>query len=192
MPKKLYFKYGVMGSSKSFDLIRIEYNYRERGMKTLVLVPEIDTRSSGKIISRTGFSVDATTVSPVENLYLLAKTRLETNKEDIKVIFIDESHFLQKEQIDQLSDIADSLNIPVICYGLRTDFRGLLFEASKRLMELADEIEEIKAVCKCGRRANFTARFIDGKAINSGEQILIGAEQYASYCRHCYKNFFNK
>ena len=181
-----------MGSSKSFDLIRVEYNYCERGMKTLVLVPEIDTRSSGKIVSRAGFTVDAITVSPSDNLFELAKHKIQTHQEEIKAIFVDESHFLQKEQIDQLSDIADFLNIPVICYGLRTDFRGLLFEASKRLLELADEIEEIKAVCECGRRANFTARFIDGKAINSGDQILIGAEQYASYCRQCYKNLFIK
>ena len=161
-------------------------------MKTLVLVPEIDTRSSGKIVSRTGFSVDATTVSQSENLFELAKYKIQTQHEEIKAIFVDESHFLQKEQIDQLSDIADSLNTPVICYGLRTDFRGLLFESSKRLLELADEIEEIKAVCECGRRANFTARFINGKAIKSGEQILIGSEQYASYCRQCYKNLFPK
>lgn len=188
MPKKLYFKYGVMGSSKSFDLIRIEYNYREKGMKTLVFVPEIDTRSSGKIVSRTGFSVNATAVPTSENLFEFVRTKVETNHEEIKVIFVDESHFLRKEQIEQLSDVADFLNIPVICYGLRTDFRGLLFESSKRLLELSDEIEEIKAVCECGRRANFTARFVDGKAINSGEQILIGAEQYKAYCRYCYKN----
>lgn len=122
MPKKLYFKYGVMCSSKSFDLIRIEYNYREKGLKTLILVPESDTRNSGKIVSRTGFSVNANAISQTENLFDFAKNRIEVNHEEIKVIFVDESHFLKKEQIDQLSDIADFLNIPVICYGLRTDF----------------------------------------------------------------------
>ncbi len=127
-----------------------------------------------------------------DRLYQLVKGRMETCKEQIRVLFVDESHFLEKEQIDQLSDVADDLNIPVICYGLRTDFRGLLFESSKRLLELADEIEEIKAVCECGRRANFTARFVNGKPVKSGDQILIGAEQYASYCRLCYKNLFRK
>ncbi len=190
MPKKVYFKYGVMGSAKSLDLVRAEYNYRERGMDTIVFMPEMDTRTSKKVWSRVGVSVNALPVSSRENLFVLVKKEIEENKRHVKAVFVDEVNFMTAVQIDQLADVADYLNIPVLCYGLRTDFRTQLFEGSRRLLEIADEIEEIKAMCECGRKAICTARFVDGKPVNSGEQIVIGVEQYNSYCRSCYKKLF--
>lgn len=190
MPKKVYFKYGVMGSAKSLDLIRAEYNYRERGMETIVFIPEIDTRSGGKIWSRLGITLEGIKVKKKDNVFEIVQHHIKKIKRDIKSVFVDDVHFLSAKQIDEMGDIADKLNIPVLCYGLRSDFRGLLFEASKRLLELADEIEEIKAMCDCGKKAIMNARFINNKPVRTGKQIVIGAEQYNSYCRSCYKKLF--
>ena len=189
--KKVYFKYGVMGSAKSFDLIRAEFNYRERGMDTFVITPKIDTRNNGKVKSRVGVSVDAYAISKDENVYDVVKREVQEKKRNIKVVFIDEVHFLTAEQIDQLTDVADELLITVICYGLRTDFKSKMFPASKRLLEVADEIEEIKAMCDCGRKATYNARFIDGKPVSGGRQIHVGDEEYRSFCRKCYKQLFS-
>lgn len=190
MPKKVYFKYGVMGSAKSLDLIRAEYNYRERGMETMVFLPEIDTRAGGKIWSRLGITLEGIRVKKTDNVFEIVQRHIKSLKRDIKSVFVDDVHFLSEKQIDEMCDIADKLNIPVLCYGLRSDFRGLLFEASKRLLELADEIEEIKAMCDCGKKATMNARFVNNKPVRTGKQIVIGAEQYKSYCRSCYKKLF--
>jgi thymidine kinase len=190
MSRKVYFKHGVMGSSKSLDLIRAEYNYRERGMDTLVFVPEIGTRCGGKVLSRVGLSVDAIIVSEKDDFYAVIKKLTKLDGKNVKAIFVDEAHFFTIKQIDQLTDVADKLNIPVLCYGLRTDFRNILFPASARLLEVADSIEEIKAMCECGRKATYNTRFVDGKPASSGEQFVVGAEQYQSYCRNCYKKLF--
>jgi len=191
MPKKLYFKFGVMGSAKSLDLIRAEYNYRERGMETIVFLPSVDTRAGGKIWSRLGVSLDAINVGKNESIFKIVKDNVQKLKRDIKAVFIDEIHFFSAEHIDDISEIPDKLNIPVLCYGLKVDFRGLLFEGSKRLLELADEMEEIKAMCDCGKKAIMNARFVNGKAVNTGKQIVVGDESYKSFCRNCYKKLFN-
>jgi thymidine kinase len=188
--KKVYFKYGVMGSSKSLDLIRAEFNYRERGMDTFVITPAIDTRNDGKIKSRVGVSVKAHAISKDENIYEIIRNEIKGNKRDIKALFVDEVHFLTIEQIDQLTDVADELFITVICYGLRTDFKSKMFPASKRLLEVADEIEEIIAMCDCGRKATYNARFVNGKPALGGRQIHIGDEEYRSFCRKCYKMLY--
>ncbi|HJO93361.1 MAG TPA: thymidine kinase [Victivallales bacterium] len=190
MSRKIYFKHGVMGSAKSLDLIRAEYNYRERGMGTLVFVPEIGTRCGGQVLSRVGLAVPASIVSETDDFYEMIRKIVEIDNRDIKAVFIDEAHFFTVEQIDQLTEVADKLDIPVLCYGLRTDFRNKLFPSSARLMEVADSIEEIKAMCECGRKSTYNARFIDGKPVKSGEQFMVGDEQYKSFCRSCYKNLF--
>ena len=190
--KKVYFKYGVMGSSKSFDLIRAEFNYRERGMDTFVITAAIDTRNDGMIKSRIGVSVGAYAISKDENIYDIIKNELKSKKRNIKVVFVDEVHFFSTEQIDQLTDIADELLITVICYGLRTDFKSKMFPGSRRLLEVADEIEEIKAMCDCGRKATYNARFVNGKPVMGGRQIHIGDEEYKSFCRKCYKRLYEK
>ena len=189
--KKVYFKYGVMGSSKSFDLIRAEFNYRERGMDTFVITPAIDTRNDGMIKSRVGVSVNAYVLGKDDNIYQIVKKKIRGRKKDIKAIFVDEVHFLTVEQIDQLTCIADELFITILCYGLRTDFKSKMFPASKRLFEVADNIEEIKAMCDCGRKATYNARFIDGKPALGGRQIHIGNEEYKSFCRKCYKKLYD-
>lgn len=189
---KLYFKYGVMGSAKSLDLIRADYNYRERGMKTYVLTSAIDTRNGGIIKSRVGVSVHARQIAHHENIYEIIKDEIKINKLDVKAIFVDEVHFFTVKQIDELTEVVDRLKLPVLCYGLRSDFRTELFPASKRLLEVADEIEEIKAMCDCGRKATYNTRFINGSPTKTGDQILIGDEEYKSFCRACYKKLFSK
>ena len=189
MGRKVYFKHGVMGSSKSLDLIRAEYNYRERGLETIIFTPAIDTRNDGKIKSRIGLSVNAIVVKKSDNIFKLMEAELAKGR-DIKVVYVDEAHFFHPEQIDQLGQLADTFAISVLCYGLRTDFRNQLFPASKRLLEIADEIEEIKAMCDCGKKAICNARFIDGIPTKTGEQIMVGDQEYKAFCRKCYNNLF--
>jgi thymidine kinase len=189
MGRKIYFKHGVMGSSKSLDLIRAEYNYRERGLGTIVFTPAVDTRNDGKIKSRIGLSLDAIVVSKIDNIFTIVKDELK-NGRNIEVVFADEIHFLQPIQIDQLGEIADTLQIPVLGYGLRSDFQHRLFPASQRLFEIADEFEEIKAMCGCGRKAICNARFINGRPTKTGEQIMVGDQEYKAFCRGCYNNLF--
>jgi thymidine kinase len=186
--RKVHFKYGVMGSSKSLDLIRAEYNYRERGLNTIVFAPAVDTRNDGKVKSRIGLSVDAVIISKSDNIFEIVKEKL--TKDNIAVVFADEVHFFQPEQIDQFGMIADTFDISILCYGLRTDFQCKLFPASERLFEIADELEEIKAICECGRKATCNARFLNGKPIRTGEQIMVGDQEYKSFCRGCYNNLF--
>jgi len=181
-----------MGSAKSLDLIRAEYNYRERGMETIVFIPKIDTRSNSNVLSRLGVNVPAIQISSADNVYDIVEKEVNEKKRKIKAVFIDEVHFLDEKHIDQLTDIADFIGIPVLCYGLRTDFRNKLFKSSKRLLEVADELEEIKAMCDCGRKAICTARFVDGIPVNKGDQIFIGDQEYKSFCRSCYKKLFSK
>ncbi len=188
MGRKVHFKHGVMGASKSLDLIRAEYNYRERGLGTIVLTPAVDTRNDGKIKSRVGVSVDAIVIQKTDNIFDIVKNEIAKRK--VEVVFVDEIHFIQPAQIDQLGRIADTFETSVLCYGLRTDFQNKLFPASERLFEIADEIEEVKAMCECGRKAICNSRFVNGKPTKTGEQIMVGNLEYKSFCRGCYNSLF--
>lgn len=180
---KLYFRYGAMGSSKTANALMVRYNYEEKGQHAVLLKPRFEKRDGATIVrSRIGLQAEA----------LYAEDFLDgcKGREDwsgVAAIIVDECHFLDPAYIDQLAFIVDTYDVPVLCYGLRTDFRSELFAASKRLMELADRIEEVPTVCWCGRRAHFNARFVDGKIVRSGEQFMLGAnESYTSLCRKHY------
>ena len=172
---KLYFRYGAMGSSKSANAIMVQYNYQERGQRALMLKPRLDNRDGARIVgSRAGLQAAC---SYVEELYSIDLTQYHC-------VIVDEAQFLKKEQVEQLVSIVDEMNIPVICYGLRSDFRGNLFEGSQWLLAWADTIEEIKTVCWCGRKATCNARVYNGKVIKTGEQIMLGGnESYVALCR---------
>ena len=172
---KLYFRYGAMGSSKTANAIMVDYNYRERGQKSLILKPQLDTRDGGHVVaSRSGLCAPCLYFEELDTI----------NPKDYDCIIVDEAQFLTKEQVQRLVDIVDRLNVPVICYGLRADFQQNLFECSKWLLAWADTIEEVKTVCWCGRKATCNARISGGKVIKAGEQILLGGnESYISLCR---------
>ena len=172
---KLYFRYGAMGSSKTANAIMVQYNYQERGQNALLLKPRLDSRDGAQVVaSRSGLSAPCRYVEELDGLDLSA----------YDCIIVDEAQFLKKEQVQQLSDIVDTMDIPVICYGLRADFQGNLFEGSTWLMAWADTIEEIKTVCWCGRKATFNTRVFNGRVVREGEQIMIGGnESYVALCR---------
>ena len=176
---KLYFRYGAMGSSKTANAVMVEYNYKERGCKVLMLKPKLENRDGATIVrSRSGLQTECRFVEDLP----------EINLDGYACIIVDEAHFLTEKQVVGLVDIVDDLGIPVICYGLRTDFRGELFEGSKALLQWSDTIEEIKTVCWCGKKATFNARVHDGRIVREGEQILLGGNsQYVSLCRRHWK-----
>ncbi|MDD6796427.1 MAG: thymidine kinase [Clostridiaceae bacterium] len=189
---KLYFRYGAMNSGKSTHLMQVAYNYEERGMKVILLKPQTDKKGGEKLVSRLGVErkVDMV-ISDEDNIFLRINNRLrETGK--IHCILVDEVQFMKKEQIDQLFEIAVKLDIPVICYGLRTDFLANGFEGSERLLLVAHSIEEMKTICKCGNKAIFNARKVNGKYVFSGEQIAIDHidnVEYESLCGKCYYKY---
>ena len=183
---KLYFYYSSMNAGKSTVLLQSSYNYREKGMQTKLLTPAIDTRfSQGIIHSRIGLSESATIFNPGDNLYHLVKQ----DNLDYACVLIDESQFLTREQVLQLSDICDHLGIPVLAYGIRTDFQGELFEGSQYLLAWADELIEIKTICHCGRKATMILRLDEhGNVVSDGSQVLIGGNNlYVSTCRKHFK-----
>lgn len=183
---KLYFYYAAMNAGKSTILLQSSYNYRERGMQTLLFTPAIDNRYQfGRVHSRVGLSEEALIFNADSDLY---KMVIEQG-EQYACILIDEAQFLTRDQVYQLTEIADELSIPVLAYGLRTDFRGELFEGSQYLLAWADELIEVKTICHCGRKANMILRLNEqGEAITDGEQVLIGGNNlYASTCRKHYK-----
>ncbi|MCY2981769.1 MAG: thymidine kinase [Planctomycetota bacterium] len=186
---KLFFYYSTMNAGKSTILLQSSYNYRERGMNTLVFSPEIDDRFGvGKISSRIGLQADSIAFSPSVNLF--RSIQKEHAKKTVHCVLVDESQFLTRQQVRQLSDVCDDLDIPVLAYGLRTDFQGNLFEGSQHLMAWADTLNEIKTICHCGRKATMVLR-IDGsgKPVREGEQIQIGGnERYVSVCRKHFKD----
>lgn len=183
---KLYFYFSAMNAGKSTVLLQSSHNYRERGMQTLLFTPAIDTRyQKGVIHSRIGLSEAALIFQNNDNLY---QQVTEQNKE-YACILIDEAQFLTREQVFQLTEIADKLNIPVLSYGLRTDFKGELFEGSQYLLAWADELIEIKTICHCGRKAIMILRLNEkGEVVSDGEQVFIGGNNtYVSTCRKHYK-----
>ena len=181
---KLYFYYSSMNAGKSTSLLQSAYNYQERGMTPLLFTAEIDNRYSvGKVTSRIGLEAGAHLFNQDNNLFEMVS---EKNKnETIDCVLIDESHFLSKEQVKQLGQVVDTLDIPVLCYGIRTDFRGELFPGSKHLLAWADNLNELKTVCHCGRKATMVVRLdSDGKVVSDGDQVVIGGNnQYQSMCR---------
>ena len=184
---KLYFRYGAMGSSKTANVLMVRYNYIEKEQIPVLLKPRTDSRDGERVIrSRIGLEEPCLYVDEfleaIDKPGSTAYTSLK-NKSYAAVI-VDEAQFLTASEVDRLSDIVDDFEIPVLCYGLRTDFTGHLFEGSKRLMEIADVIEEVPTVCWCGRRAHFNARVCNGKIVRDGEQIMMGGnESYVSVCR---------
>ena len=181
---KLYFYYSSMNAGKSTSLLQSAYNYQERGMTPLLLTAEIDNRYSiGKVTSRIGLEAGAHLFNQDNNLFEIVSEQNEN--ESIDCVLIDESHFLSKEQVKQLGQVVDTLDIPVLCYGIRTDFRGELFPGSQYLLAWADNLNELKTVCHCGRKATMVVRLdSDGKVVSDGDQVVIGGnDQYQSMCR---------
>ena len=182
---KLYFYYSAMNAGKSTVLLQSSHNYRERGMHTLLFTPLIDTRyEQGTIHSRIGLSAEAQTFQADDDLYSVVCEHRQSGIQ-YACVLIDEAQFLTREQVNQLTLIADELGIPVLAYGLRTDFQGELFPGSQHLLAWADELVELKTICHCGRKATMNMRVnSDGQAIREGSQVFIGGnEAYVSTCR---------
>lgn len=189
---KLYFRYGAMNCGKSTNLMQVAFNYEERGMKTLVIKPCTDTKGGGNVISRLGIirEVDMY-LEPKEDIYREVEKWIEKNG-SINCLLVDEVQFFKKDQIDQMLQIAVLMDIPVICYGLRTDFKMNGFEGSERLLLIAHSIEELKTICRCGRKATLNGRKINGEFIFEGEQVVIddGTNvEYESLCPKCYYDY---
>ncbi len=183
---KLYFHYSTMNAGKSTSLLQSSHNYRERGMRTLVYTAEVDQRGGGRVHSRIGLSSEARQFTPGSDLF--AEVATEHAGQVVSCVLLDEAQFLTRDQVEQLARIVDELSIPVLCYGLRTDFRGELFPGSARLLALADELTELKTICHCGRKATMVVRVgVDGAVENDGAQVEIGGnERYISLCRRHY------
>ncbi|MEX9251429.1 thymidine kinase [Pseudenterobacter timonensis] len=185
---QLYFYYSAMNAGKSTALLQSSYNYQERGMRTVVYTAEIDDRfGAGKVSSRIGLSSPAKLYNPQTDL--LEDIRAENAENPVHCVLVDESQFLTREQVYALSEVVDSLDIPVLCYGLRTDFRGELFLGSQYLLAWSDKLVELKTICFCGRKASMVLRLDQtGKPFAEGEQVVIGGnERYVSVCRKHYK-----
>ncbi|WP_431222288.1 thymidine kinase [Serratia sp. L9] len=185
---QLYFYYSAMNAGKSTALLQSSYNYQERGMRTLVFTAEIDHRFGvGKVSSRIGLSSQAQLYNNQTQLY--AMINQEHQQKPVHCVLVDESQFLTKGQVEELCEVVDQLDIPVLCYGLRTDFLGELFVGSHHLLAWADKLVELKTICHCGRKANMVLRLgEDGRAMHAGEQVVIGGnESYVSVCRKHYK-----
>lgn len=192
MSFKLYFKFGVMGCSKSAQALMTKFNYEQQGYNVLLMKSNLDTRDQkdGKIVvkSRIGLEADAITFSSKTNFIKLFKSK---KSENIGVIIVDECQFCTEAQINQLKELTKY--VPVLCYGLKTDFRTKLFEGSKRLVEIADSMTELKAICSCGRKATINARFSNGKLVTHGSVIQIGGdEKYKAICYECYLKLKNE
>ncbi len=186
---KLYFYYSAMNAGKTTTLLQSSYNYRERGMDTLLYVPKVDVRyGSGKITSRIGLASEAVIVGEDFDFFKDIQQQKHVLPK-LACILVDEAQFLKKAQVLQLCKVADELRIPVLTYGIRTDFRGETFEGSQALLALAEELAEIKTICHCGRKATMNIRVDDsGKRLTEGEQVQVGGnERYISVCR---RHFF--
>ncbi|WP_432453492.1 MULTISPECIES: thymidine kinase [unclassified Agarivorans] len=180
----LHFKYAAMNSGKSTQLIQAHFNYQERGMNPLALLPAMDTRDGEGIIkARVGLSLRAETFCTQQDLFELVLTK--QRQQSLDVVIVDEGQFLSRAQVYQLANVVDELNIPVMVYGLKTDFLGELFEGAYHLLCLADKLEELKSICWCGNKGHFNARIdLNGQVVHEGKQIEIGGnERYVSLCR---------
>ena len=183
---KLYYRYGAMNSGKTTLLLQVAHNYEERGMKVLILKPKIDTKGDNKIVIRIGLKrkVDHLVEKNEKLSNYLSKV-----KDDIACILVDEAQFLTRDQVDELFMFSKLKDIAVICYGLRSDFKTIAFPGSLRLFEIADVMEELYTICRCGKRAKFNARIVNGEFTSSGDQVAIDGEDnvtYESLCGKCY------
>jgi len=181
---KLYFYYSSMNAGKSTALLQSSYNYRERGMNTLIMAPEFDDRYGvGRVTSRIGLEAEATTFTGSDDLLAIVSHCCE--REPLHCVLIDEAQFLTKQQVFQLGEVTDGLNIPVLAYGIRTDFQGEPFEGSRYLLAWCDNLKELKAICHCGSKATMVLRLdANGNAITEGKQVEIGGnDRYVSVCR---------
>lgn len=189
---KLYFRYGAMNCGKSTNLLQVAYNYEERGMKVIIIKPMTDTKGGNKVVSRLGVTREA-------NMYLAGDRNVYTEVEgwirengSLHCVLVDEVQFFKREQIDQFFEIAVKMDIPVICYGLRTDFQMNGFEGSTRLLLLAHSLEELKTICQCGKKALLNGRKLNGKFVFEGKQVAIDNEdsiEYEALCPKCYYEF---
>lgn len=191
---KLYFRYGAMNSGKSTNLMQVAYNYEERGMRVLLIKPSTDKKGGDKLVSRLGVErkVDLL-IDDAQNIYDEVN-KWQSEKYNIDCILVDEVQFFKANQIDELFKVAVCLDIPVICYGLRTDFKMEGFEGSTRLLLLAHSIEELKTICKCGKKAILNGRKINNKFVFEGQQVAIDNVdnvEYESLCGHCYFKYKN-
>lgn len=187
MPK-LYFKYGTMGSSKTAQALMCKFNYEERGFKVLLMKNLVDKRDvqNGKVIvkSRIGLFAECKTFEKDTNLFEMVKK--EGFLKNKCVVIVDEAQFLTKKQVEELKEVSNY--VPVLCYGLLTNFKTELFEGSKRLVEIADSLHELKSICRCGKKSNVNARLVNGKIVTDGSEILIGGnESYEAMCFDCFK-----
>lgn len=184
---KLYFRYGAMNSGKSTALLQAVHNYRERGRRVLLLKPAVDTKGDARVLSRLGVSkrVDLV-VRPDESLLDLLQPLLTGS--DYSAVFVDEAQFFSRDQIDQLMELVVTTGVPVLAYGLRTDFQMQPFPGAQRLLEIAHSIEELKTICRCGKKAIFNARLSGGKFVFAGDQVAIDGVEvtYESLCAACY------
>ena len=188
---KMYFYYSSMNAGKSTNLLQSSYNYQERGMNTLVLAPAFDDRfGAGKVTSRIGIETEAQTFR--DDTDLLDVVTAANEERRVHCVLVDEAQFLTKDQVFQLSELTDKLNIPVLAYGLRTDFQGEPFEGSKYLLAWSDNLKELKAICDCGRKATMVLRMDEqGHAVTEGSQVEIGGnDRYVSMCRKHFKEAF--
>ena len=186
---ELVFRYGVMGCGKTRDIMKNYHDYIEKGKKIKIAKPSKDTRGNTKITSRDGSNLETDyLIRPTDDIYQIVKE--DNEKEKIDCILVDEAQFLTRENVKQLSDIVDDLNIQVICFGLRADFKDVLFEGSEALFALADRFEEITSICRCGKYAKAVVRLNNGVPVSDGPQIAIDGENkvtYISMCRKCKK-----
>lgn len=183
---KLHFRYSAMNAGKTTILIQTDYNYRERDQRALLIKPAIDTKGDKRVVSRIGISREVDELIDAGDSLI---EKLEKYFEDVDCILVDEAQFLKREQVDELFYITKLYDLPVIAFGLRTDFKSNGFEGSTRLLELADELEEMSTICRCGKKARFNGRKINGEFTNEGESIVIddGTQvEYESLCGKCY------
>ena len=186
---KLYFRYGAMNCGKTALLLQAVHNYEDRDMNVLVMKPKVDTKGDDKVVSRIGLErVVDHLIEEDEDLFQY----LTTNDEGVSCVFVDEAQFLQRNQVDDLLHVVVKDDLPVICYGLRTDFNSNGFPGSTRLLEIAHSVEEMKTICKCGRKATFNARMIDGEFVFDGDQVAIDGSQNVTYDSLCPKCYFEQ
>ena len=190
---KLYFRYGAMGCGKTMQLLQVAFNYEERGHKVCVIKPVTDTKNGTKLLTRIGPERE-TNLCFSRDTDLLKE--ISENFNDVHCVLVDEAQFLTRAQVDQLMQIVLKFNIPVMAYGLRLNFKAEGFEGSTRLLEIAHEIEELKTICDCGKKATFNARFINGKMVADGPEVLIDGNkaevEYRAFCPGCYYNLLEE